>query len=126
MLLVSPVTWDFSLPLLLVPFVVVAASANRLRSPWMAVALLVILTIDWIPQNILTELMQAGRSFSAFPWTFMLGAPSLKFYALLGTFVVSLACFRAENQENMRKDQLADPITDSLTRSRPAAVAQSG
>jgi hypothetical protein len=126
MLLVSPVTWDFSLPLLLVPFVVVADSARRLRSHWVAVALLVILTIDWIPQNILTELMQAGRSFSAFPWTFMLGAPSLKFYALLGTLVVGLACFRVEDQETMRKDPLADPIAHSLTRSLPAAVIQSG
>jgi Glycosyltransferase family 87 len=100
MLLVSPVTWDFSLPLLLVSIAVVAAKVSRSCSHWIIVALILILTIDWIPQNTLTELMQAGGSPRVFPWTFMLGAPSLKFYALLGTFAVGLACFHDETCEN--------------------------
>jgi len=94
MLLVSPVTWDTSLPLLLVPIAVIARSAGK--SQWMRAALVLILTIDWIPQHILTELAQAGRSFTVFPWTFMLGAPSLKFYALLGIFALGIASLRTE------------------------------
>jgi alpha-1,2-mannosyltransferase len=100
MLLVSPVTWDFSLPLLLVPIAVIARSAGK--SPWMPAALVLILTIDWTPQNTLTALAQAGRSFTVFPWTFVLGAPSLKFYALLGTFALGLAAFRVEKKEEER------------------------
>jgi len=95
MLLVSPVTWDFSLPLLLVPIAVIARSTAK--SGWMAITLMLILVVVWIPQNKLTELAQSGRSFTVFPWTFMLGAPSLKFYALLGTLVLGLAAFKVES-----------------------------
>jgi alpha-1,2-mannosyltransferase len=96
MLLVSPVTWDTSLLLLLVPIAVIARSAQKSR--WIPAALPLILAIDWIPQHLLTELAQAGRSFTVVPWTFMLGAPSLKFYALLGTLVLVLAAFRVEKE----------------------------
>jgi hypothetical protein len=58
--------------------------------------LAVVLAIDWIPQNMLKELAQVGRSPNAFPWTFMLGIASLKFYALLGTFALGLSAFQAE------------------------------
>lgn len=94
MLLVSPVTWDFSLPLLLVPIAVIAR--HTAKSGWMAITLFSILVVDWIPQNLLTELAKSGRSFTVFPWTFMLGAPSLKFYALLGTLVLGFAAFKVE------------------------------
>jgi len=97
MLLVSPVTWDFSLPLLLVPIAVIARSAGRPQ--WMTAALVLILAIDCIPQSMLTMLAQAGRSFTVFPWTFILGAPSLKFYGLLGIFSLGLAAFRAKKEE---------------------------
>jgi glycosyl transferase family 87 len=96
MLLSSPVTWDFSLPLLLVPIALMARRVWTSQAGWTIAALLVILAIDWIPQNLLTELCQAGRSSRTFPWTFMLGAPSLKFYALLGTFLLGLAFFKRE------------------------------
>jgi alpha-1,2-mannosyltransferase len=99
MLMVSPVTWDFSLPLLLVPIAVIARGTVKSQLRWMPATLVLILAIGWIPQNMLTELAQAGRSFSVFSWTFMLGAPSLKFYALLGTFVLGLTAFRAEKKE---------------------------
>ena len=89
MLLVSPVTWDHSLLLLLVPIAVIARSAEKSR--WIPAALALILAIDWIPENTLRELAKAGRSFTVVPWTFMLGAPSLKFYALLGTFALGIA-----------------------------------
>jgi alpha-1,2-mannosyltransferase len=100
MLLVSPVTWDHSLLLLLVPIAVIARSAEK--SPWMPAALALILAIDWIPENTLRELAKAGRSFTVVPWTFMLGAPSLKFYALLGTFALGIGALRAE-QANTRR-----------------------
>jgi hypothetical protein len=126
MLLISPVTWDFSLPLLLVSIAVVADSARRSHSGWTIVALVMILTVDWIPQNMLTEWMRADRSFGVFPWTFMLGAPSLKFYALLGTFVAGLACFRTESRENSWNEPVADPLTGSLAGTLTPAVVQAG
>jgi hypothetical protein len=107
MLLVSPVTWDFSLPLLLVPIAVMVHSVGMSQSRWMPAALVLILIIDWIPQNMLTELAQAGRSFSVYPWTFMLGAPSLKFYALMATFALGLFTFRAETNVSKQKVPLA-------------------
>ena len=60
MLLVSPVTWDFSLPLLLVPIAVIARGTAMSRSRWMSIALVLILTIGWIPQNMLTEVGSPG------------------------------------------------------------------
>ena len=126
MLLVSPVTWDFSLPLLLVSIAVVADRVRSSHSRWIIVALTAILTIDWVPQNILTELMQAGHTFSVFPWTFMLGAPSLKFYGLVGIFIAGLTCFRSEKSEISRKDCWAGLLPDSPTQSVTPAVGQPG
>jgi hypothetical protein len=97
MLLVSPVTWDFSLPMLLVPIAVIARCASKSRG--MPVALTLILVVVWIPQILWTNLALGGRSLPVVPWTFMLGAPSIKFYALLGSFALGLAAFRAEKQE---------------------------
>ncbi len=101
MLLVSPVTWDVSLPLLLVPIALLAHSANRSSSPGMLAVLVLILAIAWIPQNTLTQLALAhsGQPPGVFSWRFMLGAPSLKFYALLATFAMGTAAFRAEKRK---------------------------
>jgi hypothetical protein len=96
MLLVSPVTWDTSLPLLLVPFAVIAHNTSRLR--WMPAALIAILIIVWSPQQVLTKLALGGRSVRVASWAFMLGAPSLKFYALLGLFALGLTAFWAEKR----------------------------
>jgi alpha-1,2-mannosyltransferase len=126
MLLVSPVTWDFSLPLLLVSIAVVMDRIRSSHSRWVGIALTAILTIDWVPQTMLTELMQAGSRLSVFPWTFMLGAPSLKFYALMGTFAAGLACFRSEKCENLRTDRWAGLLTDSPDRSVTPVVGQAG
>jgi hypothetical protein len=93
MLLVSPVTWDISMILLLVPLALVARSAEKSR--WIPLALIVILTILCLPQKQLTELALAGRTIHVASPGFMLGAVSLKFYALLGTFLVGLAAFRS-------------------------------
>jgi Glycosyltransferase family 87 len=119
MLLVSPVTWDFSLPLLLVPFALIAHCAHTSRTRWAMATLLLILAIDWVPQNLLTEIWQVGRSSSTFPWTFMLGAPSLKFYALLGTFLLGLASFmyemRADTKARCLTGAPADRTTHAVT-----------
>jgi alpha-1,2-mannosyltransferase len=93
MLLVSPVTWDTSLPLLLIPIAVIARGVGP--SQWMTAALVSILVVLWMPQIALTNLALAGHPIRVAPWTFMLGAPSLKFYALLGIFALGLATFRA-------------------------------
>jgi Glycosyltransferase family 87 len=111
MLLVSPVTWDFSLPLLLVPIALLTHSAHTSQIRWKSAALFLILAIDWIPQNLLTKFFQAGRPLSVFPWTFMLGAPSLKFYALLGTFLLGLVAFKHEMQVS-REEQRSTGNTD--------------
>jgi hypothetical protein len=123
MLLVSPVTWDFSLPLLLVPIVLLARRARQSQPAWIIAALWLILAVDWIPQNLLTEYFQAGHSFRVFPWTFMLGAPSLKFYALAGTFLLGLVAFEHEMQASMEEERSTGNSDGYLTctGARPAA-----
>jgi hypothetical protein len=98
MLLVSPVTWDTSLPLLLIPIAVIANGVGSSR--WIAVALVLILMILWMPQVVLTRLALAGHSIRVASWSFMLGAPSLKFYALLGIFALGLTSCRVELVKN--------------------------
>ena len=93
MLLVSPVTWDVALPILLVPFALIARSSIIAQSRWLLASLLLILIINWIPQHILVELALAGHSTTHYSWIFMLGAPSLKFYTLVGTFLLVLIAF---------------------------------
>ena len=87
MLLVSPVTWNFSLPLLLVPLAQIATEARR--STTRGLALWAILLVVWMPQEFLTALLW-GSSIPASP-VFSLGAASAKFYALLGTFALGVA-----------------------------------
>jgi len=96
MLLVSPVTWDASLALLLVPIAVAARHADRPR--WMPIALLLIVALICMPQQLMTRLALGGHSVPAVSWAFMLGAPSLKSYALLGLLAFQLAAFRARNE----------------------------
>ena len=62
----------------------------------MVAPLILIMAIVWTPQMLLTNLALAGRSIGVESWTFVLGAPSLKFYALLGTFALGLAAYRIE------------------------------
>jgi Glycosyltransferase family 87 len=92
MLLVSPVCWDTSLPLLLVPIAVAARHAQCMR--WMPVALVLIVALLWMPQQSMTRMALGGRSVRVVSWAFMLGAPSLKSYALLGLLALELAAFR--------------------------------
>jgi alpha-1,2-mannosyltransferase len=94
MLLVSPVTWDISLPLLLVPIAVIARGAAGFR--WLPAVLMLTLLLVWMPQILLTKLALGGRSLSVAPWTFMIGAPSIKFYALLAIFGLGLVALRAK------------------------------
>ena len=93
MLLVSPVTWDAALPILLVPFALIAHSPLTARSRRLTATLITILVINWIPQQILTRLALACHSTNDYSWVFMLGFPSLKFYTLLATFGLVLITF---------------------------------
>jgi hypothetical protein len=94
MLLASPVTWDISMVLLLVPIALVARASERSR--WTPMALVLILMVLCLPQKTLIELALAGRTIHVAGPAFMLGAASLKFYALLGVFILGLSAYRAE------------------------------
>jgi Glycosyltransferase family 87 len=96
MLLVSPVTWEVTMVLLLVPIAILSRSADRLR--WMPAALITVLAILWLPQPLLTILTMGGGPVSVVSPAFILGASSLKSYALLATFALGLAAFRAERK----------------------------
>jgi len=93
MVLVSPVTWDTSLLLLLVPIAVMAHQAHGQCR--MQVALLAIGILIWLPQQALTKLALGGPIGRPVSWVFMLGPPSLKFYALLGLFALEVVGFRS-------------------------------
>jgi alpha-1,2-mannosyltransferase len=96
MLLVSPVTWDFSLPILLAPFTLIARSLVKARSLWLFAALLLVIVVDCAPEPILKELMLGGRFLNACSWTSMRSAPSPKFYMLVVSFLLGLAAYRFE------------------------------
>ena len=96
MLLVSPVTWDTSLLLLLVPITVIACKNRNSQLEWIPLVLVLILPIIWLPQPVLTILLTGGRTITMAPPLFLLGAASLKFYALLGTFILGLLALRTD------------------------------
>ena len=110
MLLVSPVTWDAALPILLVPFALIACSRVMAQSRLLMAALFIILVISCMPQQVLTRLALAGQSMSEYSWMFMLGVPSLKFYMLLGTFVLATVIFRLETLNLRIKTSSSDII----------------
>jgi alpha-1,2-mannosyltransferase len=91
MLLVSPVTWDISLPLLLVPIAVLARNASQPN--WMPAAFFLVLALIWMPQLLPVEFASDAQSTRAVSWAFVLGPPSLKSYALLGLLALELAAF---------------------------------
>ncbi len=93
MLLVAPVTWDASLPLLLVPIAVAVRHANRLCC--MPLAFLLIVMLLWLPQQLMTSLALGGALSACFPGLSRSGAPSLKSYALLGLLVLELIALRS-------------------------------
>ena len=107
MLLVSPVAWDITLLMLLLPIIILACSPKQLR--WMPTALLLILVIIWLPQPILTMLATFGGIIDVATPFFILGAASIKFYALLGTFALGLTAFRIDevNTQNAVADGAA-------------------
>jgi hypothetical protein len=102
MVLVSPVSWDTSLLLLLVPVAVMARHARgqfRMQFGLLAIGILI-----WLPQQALTNLA-LGRPFvRPVSWLFMLGAPSLKSYALLGLFALEVAAFRTARTASREVD----------------------
>lgn len=99
MLLVTPVTWDFTLPLLLVPIALIVHWPGTTASRWMPAILALILTIIWIPQIMLTALTRSDNNIHVLTWLFMLGAPSLKFYSLAGIFTLGLIVYHGERHK---------------------------
>jgi hypothetical protein len=89
MLLVSPVTWDISMLLLLLPIAVLARTAGESRG--MAVPLMLIVLVLWLPQQQLVELIPGARAITPGSSAYLLGPASAKFYALLLTFALGAA-----------------------------------
>ncbi len=85
MLLVSPITWDYSLPMLIVPIAVAARSA--MTAPWLGAALLPILIVFGLPQSTLLAWALAHRTPGPATPGFILGMPSLVFYAMAAMLV---------------------------------------
>jgi hypothetical protein len=104
MLLVSPVTWDFSLPLLMVPIAVIARRAGN--SPVIMSALVTVLLAIWVPQSTLMALV--GHPNGLASPAYMLAAPSVKFYALLG--VLALLLRSGGNQSGAQADRDAAKV----------------
>jgi hypothetical protein len=102
MVLVSPVSWDTSLLLLLVPIAVLARHARGQSR--IQIALLAIGILIWLPQQALTNLALGGSVVRPVSWAFMVGPASLKFYALLGVFVLEVAAFRTASMVSREAD----------------------
>ncbi len=96
MLLASPVTWDVTLLLLLVPITVIGCHIGNRQQNGMSAALAVIMLIVWLPQSLLEQLLTDGKPMEFVGPSFLLGVASVKFYALLATFVVGLIVLNAE------------------------------
>jgi hypothetical protein len=92
MLLVSPVTWDISLLLLLVPITVVARSVMQSRSTCMSAILALIIPIIWLPQMLMMKLF--SPPLHSMSLAYILGPLSLKLYALLAILTLNFALFR--------------------------------
>jgi len=122
MLLVSPVTWDISMVLLLVPLALLARTAEKSR--WIPFVLVLVLVLLCIPQKQLTVLALAGRTVRVVSPGFMLGAPSLKFYALLATFMLGVAAFRIEERAAAVNRRELGSQTDGVTDNGNAVSAK--
>ena len=92
MLLVSPVTWDASLPLLMTPVAILAAAVGASpRWRWMLIG---ILAVVWMPQQLLTRAALLNHATPVATWAFMMGAPSIKTYALIAIFALGVTSAR--------------------------------
>ena len=58
------------------------------------------MTLLWMPQQLMTKLALGGHSVRVVSWAFMLGAPSLKSYALLGLLALELMEFENREEEH--------------------------
>jgi len=87
MLLVSPVTWDFSLPLLMIPIAVIVR--GDIHSPVRLIALFGIVLAMSVPQESLMALVGHPRGIAS-P-AYMLAVPSVKFYALIALLTLLLS-----------------------------------
>ncbi len=110
MLLVSPVTWDYSLPLLLVPLAVATRAAMDAR--WLAGPLIPVIIVFGVPQMKVMELILAGHPARVATPGFILGIPSLNSYALLVLFAL-LAYVSLHERVVLRDDDKARDDTDA-------------
>jgi hypothetical protein len=110
MLLVSPVSWDISLPLLLVPIAVLAGSVRRPN--WMPAAFCLILVLIWMPQLLPAKLASDAHSTHPVSWAFVLGPPSLKSYALLGLLALELAGFQTAKASKQPEKTAQHTLSD--------------
>jgi hypothetical protein len=97
MIMVSPIAWDITLFLLLLPVAVVVRTVGHIR--WVPVLVLLITLVIWLPQPLLTTLATAGGRIDIATLAFMLGAASVKFYALVGTFALGLFAYHVEQRQ---------------------------
>ncbi len=115
MLLVSPVTWDFSLPLLLVPVALLLRETRGSRA--LRVPLVIVLAVAWIPQSLIMQ--WAGGGDGPYSPSFMLAAPSIKFYVIAAILAFLMLAARRPGPVSPRPPQ---PI--GLSRCAPAARAE--
>jgi len=78
----------------LVPISVLACGAGRLC--WTSIPLVLIMLLIWLPQPLLTNIGLAGGWIDIATPGFILGAASVKFYALLAVFGLGIATFHAQ------------------------------
>lgn len=107
MLLVSPVTWDYSLPLLLVPLAIAARAA--MASKWLPALLIPVMITFGLPQMKIMEMVLAGRPPTVASPAFMLGVPSLNFYAIVVLFGILAFCWARAVGSPDPAPALADP-----------------
>jgi hypothetical protein len=89
MLLVSPVTWDTSMLVLLLPIGVLARDA--VTSPARTAAWTVLFLVLWLPQSQLIGLIPGIHRITPGSSADLLGPASAKFYALMMTFAMGAA-----------------------------------
>jgi hypothetical protein len=89
MLLASPVTWDISMLLLLLPIGLLARAAGT--SPGRTVALTLIFLVLWLPQAQVIDLIPGIHRIIPGSSADLLGPASAKFYALRATFALGAA-----------------------------------
>lgn len=86
MLLVSPITWDYSLALLLLPLAVATCAAMTSRSHWATLALVPMLVVFGVPQSALLAFVLPGMVMKDMSPAFVMGIPTMDCYLIISLF----------------------------------------